>query len=69
MRARKRSYLVLRAERELFLFNDGTFAYFMRKGATTTLKACFRRDQIRGCTVVADKMQLETEHKTYHFYF
>ena len=67
---KKRSYLLLRPQRHLILFDNGSFAYFqMSKTELPTLKAFYKKNEIQKVVLEAKKLELTTPVKTYHFYF
>lgn len=67
---KKRSYLLLRPQRHLILFDNGSFAYFrMSKTELPSLKAFYTKSEIQKVVLEAKKLELTTPVKTYYFYF
>lgn len=67
---KKRSFLLLRPERHLILFADGSLAYFkLGKTQPHILKAFMNKPDIKKIVLDGNKLELTTKNKTYHFYF
>jgi hypothetical protein len=67
---KKRSFLLLRPERHLILFSDGSLAYFkLSKSQPHQLKAFMTRADIKKIVLEGNKLELTTRKKTFHFYF
>ena len=67
--AKKRSYLILSPKRTLYLFKDGSFAYFAIEHSKVILKAFIRPEQMSRVNTNGRKLDLVTEKKTFHFSF
>ena len=67
---KKRSFLLLRPERHLILFTDGSLAYFkLSKTQSHKLKAFMTKPDIQKIVLDGSKLELTTKQKTFHFYF
>ena len=64
---KKRSYLLLRPERHLILFRDGSFAYF-KYGEQPILKKFFQPGDMVRMALDGKKLEMTSHKKTYHFY-
>ena len=67
--AKKRSYLILKPKRNLYLFKDGSFAYFAVSANEVELKAYYRPGLMYWAIAEGNKLTLDTIEKTYYFYF
>lgn len=68
-KAKKRSYLILRPQRELVLYKNGTFAYYEESNSEKKLKLKLEASKILKVKQEGTQLNMVSPTKKYNFFF